>query len=161
MKRRSLLKAVVAGAGAAVAAPAISKGRLEWRMVTSWPKGLPGLGTGAERLAANITAMSGGRLAIKVYAADIDLDGDTDVLGSAYYGNELILLVNDGGSPPSWERRVVDGGFVEALAVSVVVALVRETALQQHQAQQIVAAVVVAVTIRGLQVLAVLAVAVL
>lgn len=58
--------------------------------------------------------------AIKVYAADIDLDGDTDVLGSAYYGNELILLVNDGGSPPSWERRVVDGGFLEALAVSVV-----------------------------------------
>ena len=38
-------------------------------MVTSWPKGLPGLGTGAERLAANITAMSGGRLTVKVYAA--------------------------------------------------------------------------------------------
>ena len=42
---------------------------MEWRMVTSWPKGLPGLGAGAERLAANITALSGGRLAIKVYAA--------------------------------------------------------------------------------------------
>ena len=42
---------------------------MEWRMVTSWPKGLPGLGTGAERLAANITAMSGGRLTVKVYAA--------------------------------------------------------------------------------------------
>jgi TRAP-type mannitol/chloroaromatic compound transport system substrate-binding protein len=67
--RRNLLKAAVAGAGAAVAAPAIAKGVVEWRMVTSWPKGLPGLGTGAERLAANITTMSGGRLRIKVYAA--------------------------------------------------------------------------------------------
>lgn len=57
--------------------------------------------------------------AIKVYATDIDLDGDTDVLGNAYYGNELILFVNDGGSPPSWERQVIDGEFVEALAVSV------------------------------------------
>ena len=69
MKRRTLLKAAVLGSGAAIAAPAISKGLMEWRMVTSWPKGLPGLGAGAERLAANITAMSGGRLAIKVYAA--------------------------------------------------------------------------------------------
>jgi TRAP-type mannitol/chloroaromatic compound transport system substrate-binding protein len=69
VKRRTLLKAAVLGSGAAIAAPAISKGLMEWRMVTSWPKGLPGLGAGAERLAANITAMSGGRLTIKVYAA--------------------------------------------------------------------------------------------
>jgi TRAP-type mannitol/chloroaromatic compound transport system substrate-binding protein len=69
MKRRSLLKAAVLAGGAAVAAPAISKGLMEWRMVTSWPKGLPGLGAGAERLAANITALSGGRLTVKVYAA--------------------------------------------------------------------------------------------
>jgi TRAP-type mannitol/chloroaromatic compound transport system substrate-binding protein len=69
LQRRTLLKAAVAGAGAAVAAPAISKGLIEWRMVTSWPKGLPGLGTGAERLAANITTLSGGKLRVKVYAA--------------------------------------------------------------------------------------------
>ena len=69
MKRRTMIKGLLASSAAAVAAPAISKGLLEWRMVTSWPKGLPGLGTGAERLAANITAMSGGRLTIKVYAA--------------------------------------------------------------------------------------------
>ena len=68
MKRRSLLKAAMFGAGVA-AAPALAKGAVEWRMVTSWPRGLPGLGTGAERLATNITAMSGGRLRIKVYAA--------------------------------------------------------------------------------------------
>ncbi len=69
MNRRSLLKAAALGAGAAISAPAISKGTLEWRMVTSWPKGLPGLGTGAERLAENITRMSDGRLRVKVYAA--------------------------------------------------------------------------------------------
>jgi TRAP-type mannitol/chloroaromatic compound transport system substrate-binding protein len=69
VKRRSLLKAAVLGGTAAFSAPAISKGLMEWRMVTSWPRGLPGLGTGAERLAANITAMSGGRLTVKVYSA--------------------------------------------------------------------------------------------
>ena len=69
MKRRSLLKVAAIGGGAVIGAPAISKGLMEWRMVTSWPKGLPGLGTGAESLAANITAMSGGRLTIKVYGA--------------------------------------------------------------------------------------------
>ena len=61
MKRRSFLKAAsVGGASVVAASPAISQGLLEWRMVTSWPKGLPGLGKGAERLAANITAMSNG-----------------------------------------------------------------------------------------------------
>jgi TRAP-type mannitol/chloroaromatic compound transport system substrate-binding protein len=76
MKRRSFLKgaAVTAAVGAASVAvggraPAIAQGRLEWRMVTSWPKGLPGVGTGAERLAQRITEMSDGRLTIKVYAA--------------------------------------------------------------------------------------------
>ena len=69
MKRRSLVQAATLGSAAAIAAPAIASGRKEWRMVTSWPKGLPGLGTGAERLAANITAMSGGRLTVKVYGA--------------------------------------------------------------------------------------------
>jgi TRAP-type mannitol/chloroaromatic compound transport system substrate-binding protein len=69
VNRRSLLKAAALGAGATLAAPGISKNLREWRMVTSWPKGLPGLGTGAERLAANINALSGGRLRVKVYAA--------------------------------------------------------------------------------------------
>ena len=40
-----------------------------WKMVTTWPKNFPVLGTGAEKLARNIEAMSGGRLQIKVYAA--------------------------------------------------------------------------------------------
>jgi len=58
--------------------------------------------------------------AIKIHAADIDLDGDTDVLGATYYGNELVLFINDGQRPPSWQRQVVDGDFIEALAIAVV-----------------------------------------
>ena len=42
---------------------------IHWKMVTSWPKNFPGLGTAAERLAERINAMSAGRLTVKVYAA--------------------------------------------------------------------------------------------
>ena len=41
----------------------------QWRMVTTWPKNLPGLGTAPERMAENIRTMSQGRLNIKVYGA--------------------------------------------------------------------------------------------
>lgn len=38
-----------------------------WKMVTTWPRDFPGLGTGAARLAEMIGRMSNGRLHIKVY----------------------------------------------------------------------------------------------
>lgn len=38
-------------------------------MVTSWPKGLPGLGSSAERLGRAITAITGGRLKVQVFGA--------------------------------------------------------------------------------------------
>lgn len=41
----------------------------EWRMVTTWPKNFPGLGTGAEFLAEQINVMSNGRIHVKVYGA--------------------------------------------------------------------------------------------
>ena len=41
----------------------------EWKMVTTWPKNFPGLGTGANRLAKLINEMSGGRISIRVYGA--------------------------------------------------------------------------------------------
>jgi len=72
MDRRRFIRntaAVGALAAGAHAAPAISKERIEWRMVTAWPKGLPGLGTGAENLGRRITQMSGGRLTVRVFAA--------------------------------------------------------------------------------------------
>lgn len=73
MKRRDIIKTIAAvGTVAATpavsfAAPAISKGIKQWKMVMTWPKVLPGLGTGAMRLANRISALSNGKLEIKVY----------------------------------------------------------------------------------------------
>ena len=70
MKRREFLKTAAAGgAVAALAAPAISQGRIEWRMVTLWPRNLPGPGVAAQRAADRIGALSGGRLTVRLYAA--------------------------------------------------------------------------------------------
>ncbi len=73
MKRRHFLKGVGAGsvvAGSMLAAPAVhAKAKYQWKMVTTWPKNFPGLGTGANHLAELITEMSGGRIEVKVYGA--------------------------------------------------------------------------------------------
>jgi TRAP-type mannitol/chloroaromatic compound transport system substrate-binding protein len=72
MDRRTFVASAAVGTAATVSTfprPALSQGRMEWRMVTAWPKGLPGLGTGAERLAERITAMSEGKLTVRVFAA--------------------------------------------------------------------------------------------
>lgn len=42
---------------------------IKWKMVTTWPKNFPGLGTGAENLASKINELSNGRLQVKVYGA--------------------------------------------------------------------------------------------
>ena len=41
----------------------------KWKMVTSWPKNFPGLGTAPERFSKMVDDMSAGRLKIKVYGA--------------------------------------------------------------------------------------------
>lgn len=84
MKRRDFVKALGAGAllttglGACGGEDKQSAGdggdrrshrTFNWKMVTTWPPNFPGLGTGAARLAERITAMSGGRLNVKVYGA--------------------------------------------------------------------------------------------
>lgn len=43
---------------------------LRWRMVTTWPKNFPGLGTTAEKFAEIVGEMSGGRLQIHVHGAN-------------------------------------------------------------------------------------------
>jgi TRAP-type mannitol/chloroaromatic compound transport system substrate-binding protein len=43
---------------------------IEWKMVTTWPRDFPGLGTGASYLAKTIGEMSGGRLTVKVYGGN-------------------------------------------------------------------------------------------
>lgn len=67
--RRALMGGLAAAPTAALATPALSQKREKWRMVTSWPKNLPGPGVTAQRLADSITAMSGGRLEVTLYAA--------------------------------------------------------------------------------------------
>ncbi|MFC1503233.1 TRAP transporter substrate-binding protein [Pseudomonadota bacterium] len=42
---------------------------IEWKLVTSWPKGFPGLGVAPERFAEKIKLLSQGRLKIEVYGA--------------------------------------------------------------------------------------------
>ena len=76
MKRRSFLKgAAVSGVAGATAVasnfptPALSQGRMEWRLVTTWPANFPGLGTGANLLSDFITRGSDGRLTVKVFGA--------------------------------------------------------------------------------------------
>ncbi len=73
MKRREFMsrvgRASVAAAGTGLAAPAIGSTKHRWKMVTAWPKNFPGLGTGAEFLAALIGELSDGALTVKVYGA--------------------------------------------------------------------------------------------
>ena len=42
---------------------------IEWKLVTTWPKGLPGLGAAPENFARRVNEASGGRLHIKVFGA--------------------------------------------------------------------------------------------
>jgi TRAP-type mannitol/chloroaromatic compound transport system substrate-binding protein len=69
LSRRKLIGGGVAVAGA-VAMPNVARAQtVRWRMVTSWPKRLPGPGMSAERVSERIAALSGGRIQITVHAA--------------------------------------------------------------------------------------------
>jgi len=79
MKRRNFIAA--AGAATVVTAcgqqqdcatgevTAQSQETIEWNMVTTWPPGFQGLGTGAEYLAELIGKLSNGRIKVKVFGA--------------------------------------------------------------------------------------------
>jgi TRAP-type mannitol/chloroaromatic compound transport system substrate-binding protein len=68
--RRQLAKGGAAGVLGTVVAPSLALAQAKrWRMVTSWPKRLPGPGMSAERVAERIRTLSGGRLDIAVHAA--------------------------------------------------------------------------------------------
>ena len=71
VNRRSLMlrAGVIASAAAAFPAPAISQGIRELKMATSWPKGLPGLDSSAQRIGQAITAQTGKRIQVSVFAA--------------------------------------------------------------------------------------------
>ncbi|MGQ7846101.1 TRAP transporter substrate-binding protein [Granulosicoccus sp. 3-233] len=73
MKRRQFVKASLVGAAATstvgITAPVIAQDVRKWKLVTAWPKNLPGPGVAAQMLADRITALSGGRIEVKLYAA--------------------------------------------------------------------------------------------
>jgi len=99
MDRRSFLKTtgVTAGATAAsaVAAPAIAQNVTELKLVMSWPKNFPGLGTAPERFARRFEAATEGRYKIRIYGGgelvgalktlDAVQEGTADMYHSAEY----------------------------------------------------------------------------
>jgi len=97
MKRRDFIGAI-AGATATTAMTACGQKEepktqaaqpmetVEWKMVTTWPKNFPGLGTGANRVAELINEMSGGRIHVKVYGAG-ELVGAFEVFDAVSRGN--------------------------------------------------------------------------
>jgi TRAP-type mannitol/chloroaromatic compound transport system substrate-binding protein len=101
MKRRDFLKKAGLGAAAVAAttvnAPAVlAQKKYRWKMVTTWPPGLPVLQEGCERLAKRVGEMTDGRIQIQVFAAgelvpamesfQAVSDGTVEVgSGAAYY----------------------------------------------------------------------------
>lgn len=90
MDRRLFLKTAAVGAGAAtlaacgeatdgsgtdsntqssVSSPAVLKGHRKLKLVTTWPKNLPGLGTAPEQIAKHVREATDGALDIQIYAA--------------------------------------------------------------------------------------------
>ncbi len=70
LKKAAIATGAVAGAGLLPAVSnAASKKKFKWKMVTTWPKNFPGLGTGANHFADVVNEMSGGRLTVKVYGS--------------------------------------------------------------------------------------------
>ena len=142
MERRKFLKAgAAAGTAAAastLAAPAISQGIKEWKMVTSWPKNFPGLGTAAARFGQRITDMTDGKIQVKVFGGgelvhplkchDAVQEGTADLYHSAEYyyqgksvgysfyasvpfgliPNEIDAWIHHGGGQQLWDELSAD-----------------------------------------------------
>jgi len=82
----------------------------QWRMATTWPKGFPGLGTGAENLARLIRQLTNGQVEVRVFGAgeiarpfeifDAVSNGDAEMgHASAYY----------------WQNRLPGASFFSAV----------------------------------------------
>jgi TRAP-type mannitol/chloroaromatic compound transport system substrate-binding protein len=70
ISRRNAVRGGATALLGTIAAPAVARAAgVRWRMVTSWPRRLPGPGMSAERIAERIATMSGGRLQPAVHAA--------------------------------------------------------------------------------------------
>ncbi|MEL7105465.1 MAG: TRAP transporter substrate-binding protein [Pseudomonadota bacterium] len=99
MDRRNFLRASALGGGAAaastLAAPALSQGREQLTMVTSWPRGLAGVWDSVERVVNNVADITGGTLTIDAKAGgelvgplesfDATASGQADMYHAADY----------------------------------------------------------------------------
>jgi hypothetical protein len=54
---------------------------------------------------------------VNVYATDLDGDDDTDVLGAAFYYDDVVWWENDDGLGGSWTKHIIDGNFDSAIEV--------------------------------------------
>ena len=133
--RRSFIKSAAGGvAGAALATPALSQGRRELKMVTTWPADSPGLSTTAQFIADQITQATEGRLTVIMYnggdlvpplgAFDAVGQGTADMYhGTEYYwqnkdsafnffsaiplgltANEMNAWIYNGGGQKLWDE---------------------------------------------------------
>jgi TRAP-type mannitol/chloroaromatic compound transport system substrate-binding protein len=150
MKRREFIKQASAGAiaSSAAVAPAIARAdtAIKWKMVTTWPKNFPVLGTGANQLAKLITEMTDQRISVKVYGAgelipafevfDAVSRGTAEIgHGSAYYwkgkieeaqffstvpfgmnGQEMSSWLYFGGGLELWRETYEPFGIIPAAA---------------------------------------------
>lgn len=136
LNRRKFIKnSVIATVATTVSAPAIVSAKTtHLKMVTSWPKNFPGLGTAATRFAKRIEDQSAGRYKIRVYAGnelvhplkclDAVQEGTADLYhsGEYYYkgktpafaffsavpfgftANEMIAWLYHGGGQELWDE---------------------------------------------------------
>jgi len=150
MKRRDFIKTVAATSLVAgtITAPSLvnAKTTHEWKMVTTWPKNFPVLGTGANQLAKLITEMTDGRISVKVYGSgelvpafevfDAVSRGTAEMgHGAAYYwkgkieeaqffstvpfglnSQEMNAWLYHGGGMELWEQTYAPFGLIPAAA---------------------------------------------
>lgn len=108
MDRRKFMRTAGLATGAAaatgLATPTLAQERVPMVIVSSWPRGLPGLGTGAERLAARLGEITDGYLAVEYYAPG-ERVGAFDVLDAVSSGNAQAYNSADyywKGLHPAW-----------------------------------------------------------
>jgi TRAP-type mannitol/chloroaromatic compound transport system substrate-binding protein len=87
-----------------LAAPAVVKDRINFAIVTTWPRDFPGLGTGAQRFAARLEEMSEGRIKVEYFAAG-ERVGAFDSFDEVASGNAQAYHAADyywKGKHPGW-----------------------------------------------------------
>jgi hypothetical protein len=88
-------------------------GAADWDDDISWWENLDGTGTSW----AEHTVEADFAGATAVYSADLNSDGDMDILGAAWKSNEISWWENMDGSGTSWTEHVVDVNFDGAWSV--------------------------------------------